>query len=175
MRRTRFDDAPCPIARATDLMGDWWTPMVMREAFLGRRRFDDFQQALSLSRGVLAQRLARLVDEGLLEKRLYEERPPRYEYVLTQMGLEFYPVLAAMWRFGEDWLWQEGEQTPLQLFDKNSGDPIRPLVIDENTGVPIDVRRVRLRNRNDEAHAQGEKTKEQKEDQAQEHEQGRHD
>ena len=67
MRRTRFDDAPCPIARTADLIGDWWTPMVMREAFLGRRRFDEFQQALSLSRGVLAQRLARLVDEGLLE------------------------------------------------------------------------------------------------------------
>jgi len=72
MKRTRFDDAPCPIARTTDLIGDWWTPMIMREAFLGRRRFDDFQQALSLSRGVLAKRLARLVDEGMLAKRLYE-------------------------------------------------------------------------------------------------------
>lgn len=147
MRRTRFDDAPCPIARTTDLMGDWWTPMVMREAFLGRRRFDDFQQALSLSRGVLAQRLARLVEEGLLEKRLYEEKPPRYEYVLTEMGRAFYPVLAAMWRFGEDWLWPGGEQTPLQLVDRDSGEPIRPLVIDERSGDPIDVRRVRVRGR----------------------------
>ena len=149
MRRTRFDDAPCPIARATDLMGDWWTPIIMREAFLGRRRFDEFQKALSLSRGVLAQRLSRLVEEGLLEKRLYEEKPPRYEYVLTKMGLDFYPVLAAMWRFGEDWLWNrdEGEETPLELYDKRSGDPIRPLVIDEETGDAIDVRRVRLRVR----------------------------
>ena len=106
--RTRFDDSPCPIARTTDLIGDWWTPIVLREAFLGHRRFDDFQQALSLSRGVLAQRLARLVDEGLLAKRPYQERPPRYEYVLTRKGREFYPVLAAMWRWGEDWLWEEG-------------------------------------------------------------------
>ena len=150
MRRTRFDDAPCPIARATDLMGDWWTPMVMREAFLGRRRFDEFQRALSLSRGVLAQRLARLVEEGLLEKRLYEEKPPRHEYVLTRKGLAFYPVLAAMWRFGEDWLWPDGDETPLQLYDKDSGRPIRPLVIDENSGDAIDVRRVRLRGRADE-------------------------
>ena len=61
MRRTRFDDAPCPIARTADLIGDWWTPMLLREAFLGRRRFDDFQRALSVSRAVLSQRLARLV------------------------------------------------------------------------------------------------------------------
>ena len=83
MRRTRFENAACPIARTTDLMGDWWTPMVMREAFLGRRRFDEFQKALSLSRGVLAKRLLRLVEEGMLEKRAYEDRPPRFEYILT--------------------------------------------------------------------------------------------
>jgi DNA-binding HxlR family transcriptional regulator len=144
MRRTRFFDAPCPIARTTDLMGDWWTPIVMREAFLGRRRFDDFQRALSLSRGVLAQRLSRLVEEGLLEKRLYQERPPRHEYWLTEKGRAFYPVLAAMWRFGEDWLWDEGSESPFELFDPESGNPIRPQVVDQNTGKPIDVRKVRV-------------------------------
>lgn len=144
MRRTRFDDAACPIARTTDLIGDWWTPLVMREAFIGRRRFDEFQQALELSRGVLAQRLGRLVDEGLLEKRLYEERPPRHEYVLTEKGRAFYPVLAAMWRFGDDWLWPGGEASPLELRDRDTGEVIRPLVIDENSGRPIDVRRIRL-------------------------------
>ena len=144
MRRTRFQDAPCPIARTTDLMGDWWTPIVMREAFRGVRRFDEFQRALSLSRGVLAQRLGRLVDEGLLHKRLYEERPPRYEYVLTDKGRDFYRVLAAMWRFGEDWLWPEGEEPPIALVDRDSGDPIDPMVVDERTGRPIDVRKVRI-------------------------------
>jgi len=59
MRRTRFDDAPCPIARTTDLIGDWWTPLIMREAFSGRRRFDEFQQALGVPRAVLAQPLQR--------------------------------------------------------------------------------------------------------------------
>lgn len=147
MRRTRFDASPCPIARTTDLIGDWWTPIIMREAFLGRRRFDDFQQALSLSRGVLAQRLARLVDEGLLAKRLYQERPPRHEYVLTDKGRDFYPVLAAMWRWGSDWLWEEGTESPLQLYDRDSGRPVRPRVVDENSGEPIDVRRVRVGGR----------------------------
>ena len=144
MRRTRFDDAPCPIARTVDLIGDWWTPIVLREAFLGRRRFDEFQQALSLSRSVLTKRLARLVDEGLLARRLYEERPPRHEYVLTEKGRAFYPVLAAMWRWGSDWLWEEDTEPPLELCDKESGRPLRPQLVDENTGKPIDVRRVRV-------------------------------
>lgn len=118
--------------------------MVMREAFLGRRRFEEFQQALSLSRGVLAQRLARLVDEGMFERRLYEERPPRYEYVLTDKGRDFYPVLAAMWRWGSDWLWGQGDEPAIELYDRRSGRPIRPRVVDESTGEPIDVRRVRV-------------------------------
>ena len=147
MRRTRFEGAVCPIARTTDLMGDWWTPMVMREAFLGRRRFDEFQKALSVSRGVLAKRLARLVDEGLLTKRAYEARPPRFEYILTEKGRAFYSVLAAMWRFGEDWLWEEGSESPLQLFDRETGEPVAPRVVNERTGVPIDVRQVRLGER----------------------------
>ncbi len=80
MRRTRFDDWPCPIARTTDLFGDWWTPLVLRECFRGRRRFDEFVAALGIPRPVLSQRLGRLVDEGLLVKRPYEEHPPRWEY-----------------------------------------------------------------------------------------------
>ena len=151
MRRTRFEDAACPIARTTDLMGDWWTPIIMREAFLGRRRFDDFQKALSVSRGVLSKRLSRLVEEGLLERHAYEKRPPRFEYVLTEKGRAFYPVLAAMWRFGEDWLWAEGEESPLQLFDRASGEVVAPQVVDERTGRAIDVRKLRLGRRGDDS------------------------
>lgn len=147
MRRTRFDDSPCPIARTTDLIGDWWTPIVLREAFLGRRRFDEFQRSLSLSRAVLSQRLSRLVEEGLLARRQYEERPPRYEYVLTDKGRAFYPVLAAMFRWGNDWLWPEGDESPLQLYDRDTGEAIVPVVVDERSGEPIDVRRVRLGSR----------------------------
>ena len=108
--------------------------MVMREAFLGRRRFDEFQQALSLSRGVLAQRLGRLVEEGLLEKRRYHDKPPRHEYVLTEKGRDFFPVLAAMWRWGSDWLWEEGSQSPLELYDHETGSAVHPRVVDEYMG-----------------------------------------
>ena len=147
MARARFEEAPCPIARTTDLLGDPWTPVLMREAFRGVRRFDDFLKSLSLSRGVLAQRLARLVEEGLLTRSLYSERPPRHEYLLTDKGRDFYPVLAAMWRFGEDWLWPEGEAPPIALVDRNSGARVEPRVVDACTGKPIDVRSVLVTQR----------------------------
>jgi DNA-binding HxlR family transcriptional regulator len=146
VKRTRFDDWPCPIARTTDLIGDWWTPLVMREAFLGRKRFDDFVDALGIPRAVLAARLDRLVREDMLRKVEYEERPPRYEYKLTAKGLAFYDVLAAMWRFGTDWQWPDG-QSPLVLVDRDSGEEINPVVVDEHTGERIDVRRLRVRAR----------------------------
>src|ERR1700689_358635 len=77
MRRTRFNRWPCPIARTTDLIGDWWTPLVMREAFLGRRRFEDFQRALKAPRAVLAHRLERVEPEGLLNHVSYGGPPPQ--------------------------------------------------------------------------------------------------
>lgn len=147
MRRTRFDDAPCPIARATDLVGDWWTPIVMREAFAGARRFDDFVERLDVPRATLTARLDRLVDEGLLRRVRYQERPERFEYRLTEQGFAFYDVLAAMWRWGQDWRWSDGEQPPLELVDRDSGRPVVPVVVDETTGERIDVRRLAVRRR----------------------------
>lgn len=143
MRRTRFDRWPCPIARTTDLVGDWWTPLVMREAFLGRRRFEDFQRSLGVPRAVLAKRLERLVEESMLIKVAYEEHPPRYEYRLTEKGRAFWDVLAAMWRWGADWLW-DCKGAPLALFDRETDQEVRPLVIDENTGHRLDVRRLKV-------------------------------
>jgi DNA-binding HxlR family transcriptional regulator len=146
MKRTRFDDWPCPIARTTDLIGDWWTPLVMREAFVGRKRFDDFVQALGIPRAVLAARLDRLVREEMLRKVEYEERPPRHEYKLTPKGIAFYDVLAAMWRWGTDWQWPDDEPT-LMLVDRDSGEEVVPVVVNERTGERIDVRRLRVRGR----------------------------
>ncbi len=151
MRRTRFDDWPCPIARTTDLLGDWWTPLVLRQAFFGQRRFDEIQEALGIPRAVLTDRLGRLVDEGMLVKRAYQERPVRYEYRLTDQGRDFWGVLAAMWRFGEDWLFRddpEGQQ--LELVDRESGAPVEPIVVDRTTGEPLDVRRIGVRRRSGE-------------------------
>jgi DNA-binding HxlR family transcriptional regulator len=146
LRRTRFDRAPCPIARTTDLIGDWWTPMLLRNACTGQRRFEDFQRSLGVPRAILARRLERLVAEGLLRRERYQERPPRYEYRLTDKGRAFFDVLAAMWRWGEDWLWPDGAP-PVELVDRDSGRPVRPVVVDEHTGARIDVRRLRMSSR----------------------------
>ena len=144
MRRTRFNRWPCPIARTTDLVGDWWTPLVLREAFSGRRRFEDFQRSLNAPRAVLARRLERLVDEGLMVKVLYDDHPVRHEYRLTDKGRAFWDVLAAMWRWGSDWLWGD-KGPPLMLVDHESGIEVRPLMVDENTGKRLDVRRLRVK------------------------------
>jgi len=144
MRRTRFDDVACPIARATDLIGDWWTPLVMREAFYGRRRFDEFQSTLEIPRAVLTARLKRLCEEGMLQRVEYQQSPPRYEYRLTDKGRAFWDVLAAMFRWGSDWMWPDGDGPTVVLKDRETGAEVRPRVVDENTGEALDVRRVRV-------------------------------
>ncbi|MQY40154.1 putative HTH-type transcriptional regulator [Streptomyces sp. RB17] len=102
--RPSFANWPCSIARTVDVLGDAWSILILREAFYGFRRFDEFQQELRMARNTLADRLRRLVEEGLMERRLYESEPPRHEYLLTEKGRDFVPVLAAMARWGDRWL-----------------------------------------------------------------------
>ncbi len=128
MRRTSFAKWPCSIARTMDLLGDWWTPLVLREAFYGIRRFDEFQESLGIARNTLTERLRRLVDEGLLEKRCYQTLPVRYDYVLTEKGCDFFGVLAAMSRWGDRWL--AGEQgVPVVLHHDRCAHDTYPEVV----------------------------------------------
>ena len=142
MRRTRFDNAPCPIARTTDLLADWWTPMILRDALFGRTRFEDFQTGLGIPRAILTRRLQRLVTDGLMERTQYAEKPPRYEYHLTDKGRATFDVLAAMWRWGADWLWKDGGP-PVVLVDRETRQEVRPVMVDERTGRRLDVRTLR--------------------------------
>jgi DNA-binding HxlR family transcriptional regulator len=121
MRRTSFSGWPCSIARTVDLLGDWWTPLVLREAFFGTRRFDELQRSLGIGRNVLADRLRRLVDEGLLERRKYQANPERFEYVLTDKGRDFHGVLVALMRWGDRWL-DRGRGAPVQLRHRACGE-----------------------------------------------------
>jgi DNA-binding HxlR family transcriptional regulator len=120
MKRTSFTGWNCSIARTTDLLGDWWTPLVLREAFRGVRRFDDFQESLGIGRNILTQRLKRLAEEGILERRRYQEAPPRYEYRLTDKGRDLWQVLAAMLAWGDRWL-DGGRGAPVLLRHKGCG------------------------------------------------------
>ena len=149
MRRTRFDENECPIARTADLLGDWWTPLVLRELLLGRRRFNDLQATLDINRTVLTQRLTRLADEGVVERRRYQEHPPRDEFELTDKGRALWDVLSMMWRYGEQWLFDG--QGVVEVYDKRTGERIEPTVIDANTGQPLDLTTTRRRLRADAA------------------------
>jgi DNA-binding HxlR family transcriptional regulator len=144
MRRTKFNEWPCSIARTTDLFGDWWTPLVVREAFYGCRRFDDFVERLGIGRNVLTARLNRLVEEGILRTEAYQDRPVRYEYRLTEKGRALFGILAAMIRWGDDWLSGE-DGPPAELIDRRSGKAVRPVVVDEDTGEPLDPRNITVR------------------------------
>ncbi len=135
MKRTRFADWNCSVARVTDLLGDWWTPLILRDAMRGITRFDEFHESLSLGRNTLTQRLERLVEEGMMERRQYHERPPRYEYLLTEKGRDFFPVIAAMMRWGDRWL-ADGDP-PLRLRHMTCGKVTTPTVVCSVCGEPL--------------------------------------
>ena len=141
MERTRFDTWSCSVARTLDIVGDGWTPLILREAYFGTKRFEAFQASLGISRNILTRRLKRLVSEDLLVKRRYQENPPRFEYHLTDKGRDFFGVVAAMLRWGDDWLAGDAG-VPLEIYDRTTGERVRPLVVDERTGQPIDVRKL---------------------------------
>lgn len=101
MLRNDYSGQACSIARALEVVGERWTLLILRDAFLGIRRFDDFVEDLGIARNVLQSRLGRLVDEGVLERRAYSERPPRHEYVLTEKGLDLWPVVVSLMRWGD--------------------------------------------------------------------------
>ncbi len=109
-------------------------------------RFEQFQEQLNISRATLSERLTTLVDEGFFTRVPYQDNPARFDYILTEKGRAFFDVVAVMWTFGEEWLFDSEHPSPLGLKSK-SGSPIRPIVIDEGTGEPLDCREVRLRRR----------------------------
>jgi DNA-binding HxlR family transcriptional regulator len=143
MKRTSFAKWPCSVARTVDLLGDWWTPLVLREAFYGVRRFDDFQASLGIGRNILTERLRRLVAQDLLERRMYQDRPKRYEYRLTPKGRDFYPVLAAIVAWGDRWL-DRGKGAPVLLRHKACGKITHAEVVCAECGEPLDPREMRV-------------------------------
>jgi DNA-binding HxlR family transcriptional regulator len=121
MLNRSYDGQNCSIARALEIVGERWTLLIVRDAFLGRRRFDEFQESLGIARNVLADRLARLVEEGVLERVRYSERPERYEYHLTRKGKDLQLALAGLRQWGDKY---ESEKPPTLLRRKSDGAPV---------------------------------------------------
>ena len=144
MKRTSFARWPCSVARTMDLLGDWWTPLVLRDAFYGVRRFDEFQRGLGIARNTLSDRLHRLVKEGLLEKRPYQTEPVRYDYLLTEKGRDFFAVIAAMSRWGDRWLADE-TGPPIVAHHRECGQDTHAEVVCAHCGKPLTADNTSLR------------------------------
>ena len=130
----------CPIARSLASMGDAWSILLLRDASLGLTRFDQFRTSLGIAPSILTRRLVVLTEEGLLEKRRYSERPPRDEYVLTDAGRDFIPVLALIGAWGQK---HRGEGVT-RYVDAETGNEVKPVAIDAVSGAPIGSRPFRV-------------------------------
>lgn len=135
MQHTDLGSVACPIARSLERVGHWWSMLILRDCFHGLTRFDEFEKSLGIAPNMLTRRLQSLIEDGLLERRPYSAHPPRSEYVLTQCGQDFRPVMLAMLAWGNKYFAPEG--ISLVLVDQLTGTPVDPVMVDGANGAPI--------------------------------------
>lgn len=141
MDSKKSSPSTCPIARTLAVLGDAWTMLILRDASAGLTRFDQFRKSLGIAPTMLTKRLAALTDERLLEKRLYSERPPREEYLLTEAGRAYLPVLFMMGAWGRKY---RGKGKLSRYVDAETGADIEPVAIDAVTGAELGTRAFRV-------------------------------
>ena len=133
--RVRVEDRECPLSTAMSYIGEWWTILILHDCFDGYTRFDQFEANIGLSSSMLTARLKTLVYKGILAKQPYQERPTRYEYVLTDFGRSLRPILVVMaaWRNAQ----LDPEERAMILVDSETGREVEPIVVDADTGLPV--------------------------------------
>lgn len=136
MRWNDLRHDPCPVARGLSVIGDRWTMLVLRDCFLGIRRFERMQARLGITRHVLADRLRKLEAAGVLRREPYQQKPLRHEYRLTERGKALYPVIVTLVDWANTHVPPPGEPS-VTLVSRASGDPIAPLLVDARSGTPI--------------------------------------
>lgn len=139
MSALHHDVRASSITRALELVGDRWSLLVLRDSFLGVRRFEDWQKGLGVARSVLTSRLSKLVRAGIFEKHLYQNHPPRFDYRLTEKGLALYPIALMIVRWERQWT-MGARQKRLQLVDRQTNASVNPVLIDRASGKPITAR-----------------------------------
>jgi DNA-binding HxlR family transcriptional regulator len=132
MQRKDFGAMQCPIARSLERVGESWSILILRDAFQGMTRFDEFQKSLGIAPNMLTRRLKSLVESGLLRRRLYSEHPPRYEYIATDLGRDFRPVLWTLISWGNKHFSPEGPS--VIVVDAATGEVADPIVVDRKSG-----------------------------------------
>src|SRR5262245_8494135 len=135
MQHKSFGNMQCPIARSLERVGEWWSILILRDAFHGLTRFDQFQKRLGIAPNMLTRRLQGLVECVLLERRRYSVHPPRDEYVLTELGRDFRPVLWSLLAWGNRHFAPEGPS--VLLVDSRTGKPADPVLVDRASGRPM--------------------------------------
>ena len=135
MRRKSFQKMHCPIARTLERVGEWWSILILRDALHGYTRFEEFRESLGVAPNILTTRLAALVEAGMLEKRQYSAHPPRFEYVPTQRGRDFRPVLLSLMAFGNKHFAPEGAM--VEVVNTKTGKVADIGAFDRVTGLPI--------------------------------------
>jgi DNA-binding HxlR family transcriptional regulator len=141
MQRTSFKDMNCSLAQCLEVVGEWWSMLILRDAFLGVSRFDEFQARLGISRNVLNQRLGHLVAEGVLERVPYQDRPPRHDYRLTPKGRDLWHVITAMRQWGDRWAAPGG--APVELVHRSCGHVAEAVPTCSECGEALEARTVR--------------------------------
>lgn len=141
MQRTSFREMNCSVAQCLEVAGEWWSFLIIRDAFFGISRFEAFQERLGISRNVLNERLNHLVDSQVMERVLYNEHPPRNDYRLTEKGRDLWPVLTAMRQWGDKWEAPRG--APLQLVHKTCGHIVEMVPTCSECGERLTGREVR--------------------------------
>jgi DNA-binding HxlR family transcriptional regulator len=139
MKWSEIDQQDCSVAQALSVIGDRWTMLILREAFMRVRRFEDFQGRTGAPRPVLADRLKTLVDNGVLERRLYSEHPDRFEYRLTEKGRDLYPVVVSLLRWGDRWM-SGAAGPPVELRHRACGHPMHPELACPECGEWVEAR-----------------------------------
>ncbi len=142
MRRTSFVDMNCSVAQSLELIGDWWTLLILRDALLGVRRFEEFQSNLGIARNVLSTRLDALVEGGIMDRRRYSDRPPRDEYVLTEMGKDLWQVMTVLRQWGDRWI-LDGREPVVTVHD-DCGEVTRAELCCSECGERLDRRRIHV-------------------------------
>ena len=142
MLGNEYDNQVCSIAAALEVVGERWSLLIVRDVFLGLRRFDEIQADLGIARNVLQTRLTRLLDQGVLERRLYQERPPRYEYRLTEKGLDLWPTMVALMKWGDRYA-APAAGPPVLLEHRGCGGAVDEHRVCQACGARLSVRDVR--------------------------------
>jgi len=139
MRWRDIGDTTCSVARSLSVVGDRWALLILREAFLRTRRFEDFQTRIGMTRHRLSARLRKLVEHGVFEKVRYQEKPARYEYRLTQKGLDLYPVIVALLGWGDRWM-PAAEGPAVALMHRECGRQVTPRLVCPDCGQAVSAR-----------------------------------